>query len=97
MTVADLSPVDLFGIIVLAIMTTTLGMKLIRFSGEWGAHLTTRQKPLYWGGVVALLGIPTLVGVIALQPWNAPATAEAHRTDPPSGSYRVLSVGPSTQ
>lgn len=64
MTVADLSPHQLFGLIVLAIILAGLG--LLALSAY--KHLTTaRQRFVFWLGMVFVFGVPAYLGLTALE------------------------------
>lgn len=67
LTVADLSPIDLFSIIILALALFMIALRAMRFwDSEWRHEFTGRQNLLFWGGILSLTALPCFVGVLAL-------------------------------
>lgn len=64
MTVADLSPIQLYGIVMAAIVISAGSLLAIRAV----PNLTRkREKALAYIGLFAMLGLPVIVGLMALR------------------------------
>lgn len=63
MTVADLSPMQLYGIVFAALVGFWLAQMVIRAVSE----MTGREQWFGYLAVCLMLGLPTIIGLMALQ------------------------------